>query len=89
MSPQEVQAAMDALTEERKQLDAQLDDALHTFAEYEEGMNVRWQTADPAARQELMAERTRVEEELGIVTIVLRLDEIREQMEAFGALKVA
>jgi hypothetical protein len=89
MSPQEVQSAMDALIEERKRLDAQLDEALHTFAEYEEGMNVRWQSADPAARQELMAERSRVEEELGIVTIVLRLDEIREQLDALKAQKVA
>ncbi|MDO8605528.1 MAG: hypothetical protein Q7R40_03235 [Phaeospirillum sp.] len=82
MSAEENQAMTDALKKERAQLDAQLDEALHTFAEYEEGMNVRWQTADPAARQELMAERTRVEEELGIVAIVERLDEIREALEA-------
>ncbi|CAA7614558.1 hypothetical protein [Magnetospirillum sp. SS-4] len=81
MSAEDSTALIEALTEERKRLDAQLDDALHTFAEYEEGMNVRWQTADGAARQDLMAERGRVEEELGIVAIVLRLDEIREQLE--------
>lgn len=73
---------IETLNQERKRLDIQLDEALHTFAEYEEGMNVRWQTADAAGRQNLMMERSRVEEELGIVTIVLRLDEIREELEA-------
>ncbi len=73
---------IETLNQERKRLDIQLDEALHTFAEYEEGMNVRWQTADAAGRQDLMMERSRVEEELGIVTIVLRLDEIREELEA-------
>ncbi|OAN48172.1 hypothetical protein A6A04_05320 [Paramagnetospirillum marisnigri] len=84
-----VQSLIAALREEKKRLDAQLDEALHTFAEYEEGMNIRWQTADPAARQELMAERSRVEEELGIVALVLRLDEIREELEAAEASRVA
>ncbi len=83
MAAEESQILIDALKEERNRLDTQLDEALHTFAEYEEGMNVRWQTADPAARQELMMERTRVEEELGIVAIVERLDEIREALDAY------
>jgi hypothetical protein len=82
MSEEESEAMIAALKEERARLDAQLDEALHAFAEYEEGMNVRWQSADPAERQDLMAERSRVEEELGIVAIVLRLDEIREALEA-------
>ena len=82
MSAEETQAMIDALKEERCRLDGRLDEALHAFAEYEEGMNVRWRTADPAARQELMAERSRVEEELGIVAMVERLDEIREALEA-------
>jgi hypothetical protein len=77
----EVKAMIDALTDEKKRLDAALDAALHTFAEYEEGMNVRWQTADAAERQLLMEERNQVEEQLGIVTLVVRLDEIREQLE--------
>lgn len=89
MPAQDIMAMIEALTDERKTLDAQLDEALHTFAEYEEGMNVCWQSADAAARQDLMAERSRVEEELGIVAIVLRLDEIREQLEQLGAQKVA
>ena len=82
MSTEKSEAMIAALKEERARLDAQLDEALHAFAEYEEGMNVRWHTADPGERQELMAERSRVEEELGIVAIVLRLDEIREALEA-------
>ncbi|MBI3444796.1 MAG: hypothetical protein HY055_05440 [Magnetospirillum sp.] len=77
----DVNAMISALTEEKNRLDFELDAALHTFAEYEEGMNVRWHTSDPAERQVLMAERTRVEEELGIVTMVERLDEIRMQLD--------
>lgn len=73
---------IETLTEEKNRLDSELDTALHTFAEYEEGMNVRWQTADPAERQSLMEERNQVEEQLGIVSMVVRLDEIREQLEA-------
>jgi hypothetical protein len=79
---EDVMAKIETLSEEKKRLDAELDAALHTFAEYEEGMNVRWQTADPAERQALMEERNRVEEELGIVAMVLRLDEIREELDA-------
>ena len=82
MSTEMSETMIAALKDERARLDAQLDEALHAFAEYEEGMNMRWHTADPAERQELMAERSRVEEELGIVAIVLRLDEIREALEA-------
>ena len=85
MSVDESLTMTDALTQERSRLDAQLDEALHAFAEYEEGMNLRWHTADPAARQELMAERARVEEQLGIVAMVERLDEIRAALDALTA----
>ena len=78
----DVKAMIETLAEEKKRLDSELDVALHTFAEYEEGMNVRWQTADPVERQALMDERNRVEEELGIVAMVVRLDEIREELDA-------
>jgi hypothetical protein len=78
----DMMAMIETLTEEKNRLDSELDIALHAFAEYEEGMNVRWQTADPAARQALMDERNQVEEQLGIVTMVLRLDEIREKLDA-------
>lgn len=89
MAGNDLQGRIDALTQEKKRLDLQLDDALHHFALYEEGMNVRWQTADPALRQELMMERARVEEELGVVAIVIRLDEIREELAALQSQKVA
>ena len=78
----DVNAMIETLTEEKNRLDYELDAALHTFAEYEEGMNVRWHSADAAQRLELMEERTRVEEELGIVTMVERLDDIRMQLDA-------
>jgi hypothetical protein len=78
----DIQTMIESLTEEKNRLDFELDTALRTFAEYEEGMNVRWQTADPAERQSLMEERNQVEDQLGIVTIVIRLDEIREQLDA-------
>ena len=82
MATADAQALTAALMEERDRLDAQLDEALHVFAEYEEGMNLRWRTADPATRQELMAERARVEEQLGIVALVEGLDEIGGALQA-------
>lgn len=85
MPTEEAQAMIDALLAEKNRLDQQLDDALHTFADYEEGMNVRWQTADEAGRLVLMAERNRIEEELGVVALVLRLDEIREELDRLRA----
>lgn len=70
-----------ALVEEKKRLDAQLDDALDQYALYEEGMNERFKVANEIERAALMAERNQVEETLGIVALVQRLDEIRDQME--------
>jgi hypothetical protein len=70
-----------ALLDEKKRLDAQLDDALDQYALYEEGMNAHFKHADEAERAALMAERNQVEETLGIVALVQRLDEIRELME--------
>ncbi|KAF0224065.1 MAG: hypothetical protein FD176_1463 [Rhodospirillaceae bacterium] len=72
---------MAELLAEKKRLDALLDDALDQYALYEEGMNIRFKTANDAERAALMAERNEVEEKLGIVALVLRLDEIRELME--------
>ncbi|MBI2241571.1 MAG: hypothetical protein HYU59_12310 [Magnetospirillum gryphiswaldense] len=74
-----------ALTEEKKRLDQMLDDALDQYALYEEDMNIRFKTADEPGRAALMAERGEVEEKLGIVALVLRLDEIRAEMEALKA----
>ncbi len=73
---------MDSLIAEKDRLDRQLDEALRSFADYEENMNLRWRTADPVARQALIAERHRVEDELGIVILVERLDQIRERLNA-------
>ncbi|MBR9972965.1 hypothetical protein [Magnetospirillum sulfuroxidans] len=70
-----------ALQDEKKCLDAQLDDALDQYALYEEGMNARFKHADAAERAALMTERNQVEETLGIIALVQRLDEIRELME--------
>lgn len=72
---------MAELLAEKKRLDALLDDALDQYALYEEGMNIRFKSANDAERAALMAERNEVEEKLGIVALVLRLDEIRELME--------
>ena len=72
---------MAELLAEKKRLDALLDDALDQYALYEEGMNIRFKTANEAERTALMVERNEVEDKLGIVTLVLRLDEIRALME--------
>lgn len=69
------------LMAEKKRLDALLDEALDQYALYEEGMNIRFKTANEAERAALMAERNEIEDKLGIVALVLRLDEIREMME--------
>lgn len=72
---------MAELLAEKKRLDAALDDALDQYALYEEGMNIRFKSANDAERAALMAERNEVEDKLGIVALVLRLDEIRALME--------
>lgn len=72
---------MTELLAEKKRLDALLDDALDQYALYEEGMNIRFKTANETERTALMAERNEVEDKLGIVALVLRLDEIRELMD--------
>lgn len=72
---------MAELLAEKKRLDALLDDALDQYALYEEGMNIRFKSANETERTALMAERNEVEDKLGIVALVLRLDEIREMMK--------
>jgi hypothetical protein len=74
-----------ALADEKQSLDLRLDEALRAFADYEEKMNHRWHDADADLRRTLMAERAEVEESLGIVEIVERLDEIRDALKAMGA----
>lgn len=77
---------MAALVEERKRLDALLDDALEQYALYEEGMNARMKGAAPDVMAQLMAERAGVEETLGIADLVERLDQIRDRMTAMKAI---
>jgi len=77
MSTPDILASVDALLAEKDSLECRLDEALHAFADYEEQMNQHWHKADGDERQRLMAERAQVEESLGIVAIVDRLDQIR------------
>lgn len=74
------QARLDELQDERKRLDALLDDAVAQFALVEEDMNARMKVATPEQLQELMAERARIEDALGIAELVDRIDDTREQI---------
>lgn len=69
------------LVAERKRLDGLLDEALEQYAMFEEGMNVRMKHADPDEAAMLLAERARVEDMLGIVDLVDRIDRIRERVQ--------
>ncbi|HLO79224.1 MAG TPA: hypothetical protein VK196_22430 [Magnetospirillum sp.] len=74
------QSILTALQDERARLDALLDDAVAQFALVEEDMNARMKVASPDELQVLMAERARIEDALGIAELVLRIDDIREQI---------
>jgi hypothetical protein len=71
------QTSLAELEDERKRLDALLDDAVAQYALVEEEMNARMKAASPEQLQELMAERARIEESLGIVELVERIDVLR------------
>lgn len=73
------------LVAERKRLDSLLDEALDQYALFEEDMNARMKGAGPAEMARLMAERARVEDVLGIVDLVDRIDRIRERIELINA----
>lgn len=73
---------LESLAAEKAALDERLDQALEQYAVFEEGMNDRFKHADADERLALMQERNQIEETLGIVAIVQRLDEIRAAMEA-------
>jgi hypothetical protein len=70
-------ASLDELVGEQKRLDALLDEAVARYALVEEDMNARMKAASPQRLQELMAERAQIEESLGIVELVERIDVIR------------
>ena len=80
MALSETTLSLDALLAEKEALDLRLDEALRAFATFEEEMNQHWRNADATARQTLLAERAQVEESLGIVALVDRLDQIRDQL---------
>lgn len=71
---------MGALVDERQRLDVLLDEALEQYALYEEGMNARMKTATPEQMPGLLAERARIEDSLGIIDLVDRIDRIRERV---------
>lgn len=73
------------LQSERKRLDALLDDAVAQFALVEEDMNARMKAATPELLQDLMAERARIEEALGIAELVDCIDDIRQRIAQLQA----
>ncbi|CAA7616442.1 conserved hypothetical protein [Magnetospirillum sp. LM-5] len=70
------------LTAEKKRLDQLLDNAMDQYALVEEDLNVRMKGKSGAELDALMAERARIEDTLGIVALVERIDVIREKIEA-------
>lgn len=79
------QARLVRLQDERTRLDALLDDAVARYALVEEDMNARMKAASPERLQELMAERTRIEEALGIADLVNRIDDLRAEITQMQA----
>lgn len=80
-----LQTRLASLQDERKRLDALLDDAVAQYALVEEDLNARMKTASPAQVQALMAERARIEDALGIAALVDRIDAVREEMARLQA----
>lgn len=83
--PDPFDAILVELQDERKRLDQLLDEALEQYALYEEGMNARMKVAGPEEMPALMAERSRMEETLGIAELVERIDAIRERVAGLKA----
>lgn len=73
-------ALLGALAAEKRRLDDDLSQALARFVEYEEVYNVRIKTADAAELANLRAERSRLEETLGVEALVERIDDLTRQM---------
>lgn len=78
-------ALLGELDAERKRLDGLLDDAVAQYALVEEDLNARMKAASPVQLQALMEERARIEDALGIVELVERIDAIRERMAVIRA----
>lgn len=69
------------LVAERKRLDGLLDEALDQYALFEDGMNIRMKHANADEAAVLLVERAHVEDLLGIIDLVDRIDRIRERVE--------
>lgn len=80
-----LQTQLVQLQDERKRLDALLDDAVAQYALVEEDMNARMKGASPEQMQVLLGERARIEESLGIAALVERIDAVREEMTRLQA----
>lgn len=77
------------LQNERKRLNALLDDAVVQFALVEEDMNARMKAATPERLQELMVERAAIEDALGIAELVDRIDDVRRHIDQLQAASAA
>ncbi|MGE5503452.1 MAG: hypothetical protein ACM31L_03425 [Actinomycetota bacterium] len=73
-------SSLDALAAEKKRLDDSLSEALARFVEFEEIYNVRIKTAAPDEAARLRAERSQLEETLGVEVLVERIDAVSRQM---------
>ena len=74
----------DQLRAELERLEAQLDDALHLYAEVEEGLNKELKVADPAERVAILARRADIEQTLGIEALVEAIDVVRACLRGEG-----
>lgn len=75
----------DAIRAQIKQLDDQLDDALHLFADFEATWNEELKhLTDPDARAAQFAKRSDYEVALGIEDLVNRIDELRTELRNLG-----
>ncbi len=73
----------EAIRQQIKQLDIQLDHALHLFADFEAGLNEELKhAASPEQRTALFAKRSDYEVALGIEDLVIKIDDLRAQLRA-------
>lgn len=68
------------LAAERERLNRKLDEAVARYAEFEQDLNARMKLAGPDELTELMVERARIEDALGITDLVERIDALRSCM---------
>ena len=68
------------LRDEIDRLEAQLDDAMHLFATFEEELNAQLRGASPEERAKVFERRAAYEQTLGIEALVERIFELRQQV---------